>query len=629
MSTGPIVIDTETHKAGEERAPGMTPERFVRLAGWAGFAPGSPVHLTDDVAAFREVVRSATVVGGSNLTAYDLPRIGLSRREILAMARGRRILDTWTMAPMIDQPASYTDPRSPDKVTWIAGKDGKADMGRLKSLYRLDSLAHRYGVPGKSHDLRQLADERGTDEAGVPLNGECCSFAGIPTTDPEFQSYLRHDVEASRHVLATLVAGAAPASWDYYWREHRVAAVSAVIGEGGFRCDHVLAAQRHDEGRKRADEHLNRLAEQYGTALVDKKGKPFRKPLSSDPGKSMLRQAIRATGLSEFDLAKTETGAPSFGGKAFVELAEAHPDNAAFAELAESVAVVQGERAVYGTALKYLWPDGFSHPSIFQLQRSGRWSTTDPGLTVFGKRGGRVIERAIYLPDVLAHEVQDSQDAHVLVSFDAAQIDARAVAVHAQDHAYLDLFEPGRDSHTEVAVAIWGDPARREDGKPMHHGFNYGLGVRKMAATAKVSEDLAREFHEGMRSRFPGLIAWQEWIRDYGLTHGYVDNGFGRLMKVDPERAYTQAPALVGQGCARDLMMEGILALPDEIVCMIKAQIHDEIVLSIPIRHAREVARIVKQALSFEWAPPGASRPVRVEADHGPFAFTWEGCYAK
>lgn len=628
--TGPIVFDTEGHAIGEERAPGMTPERFIRLAGWSGFEAGSEVHLTTDIPAFRELLRSAPMVGGHNILAHDLPRLGFSRTEILDMARQQKILDGWVMAPMIDQPANFRDVRRPDVTVWINGKDGRPDMGRLKALYRLDNLAFRYGHAGKTLDLRKFATEHGTDDEGRPLNGECCVFAGVPIDHPEFVEYLRQDVRSARGVLSTLVTGAAPGSWDYYWREHRVAAAAVVIGENGFRCDHVLAQQRHDEGRKRANEHLDRLAERYGCQLVDAKGRPFRKPLSSDPGKAMLRQAIRETGLTEFDLPKTaRTGSPSYGGKAFLELAEAHPENAAFAELANSVAVVQGERAVYGTALKHLWPDGMSHPSIFQLQRSGRWSTTDPGLTVFGKRGGRVIERAIYVSDVLPHEVEDLRDAHVLVSFDAAQIDARAVAVHAQDHAYMDLFEPGRDSHEEIAVAIWGDKSRREDGKPMHHGFNYGLGPKNMAKQAKVPIELAEEFHAGMRSQFPGLIAWQERVRDMGLSSGYVDNGFGRVMKVDPERAYTQAPALVGQGCARDLMMHGILRLPDEIICMIKAQIHDEIVLSIPIRYAREVVELIKATMSFEWAPPGASRPIRIEVDHGPFAFTWEGCYAK
>ena len=61
-----------------------------------------------------------------------------------------------------------------------------------------------------------------------------------------------------------------------------------------------------------------------------------------------------------------------------------------------------------------------------------------------------------------------------------------------------------------------------------------------------------------------------------------LGNGFGRLMRVDPERAYTQAPALIGQGTARDLMAEGILRLPVEVVPMLRCFVHDELVFSVP-----------------------------------------------
>src|SRR3546814_8485260 len=73
-------------------------------------------------------VCSSDLVGGHNLLSVDLPRLGFSRTEILAMARERKILDGWVMAPMIDQPASFTDVKRPDSVVWINGKDGRPDM---------------------------------------------------------------------------------------------------------------------------------------------------------------------------------------------------------------------------------------------------------------------------------------------------------------------------------------------------------------------------------------------------------------------------------------------------------------------------------------------------------------------
>ena len=50
-------------------------------------------------------------------------------------------------------------------------------------------------------------------------------------------------------------------------------------------------------------------------------------------------------------------------------------------------------------------------------------------------------------------------------------------------------------------------------------------------------------------------------------------------MKTDPKRAFTQAPALMGQGTARDLMMESVIRLP--------------------------LWQQVLEAMTFEWKPPG------------------------
>ena len=49
-------------------------------------------------------------------------------------------------------------------------------------------------------------------------------------------------------------------------------------------------------------------------------------------------------------------------------------------------------------------------------------------------------------------------------------------------------------------------------------------------------------------------------------------------MKTDPKRAFTQAPALMGQGTARDLMMEAVIRLP--------------------------LWQQILEAMTFEWKPP-------------------------
>jgi len=247
-------------------------------------------------------------------------------------------------------------------------------------------------------------------------------------------------------------------------------------------------------------------------------------------------------------------------------------------------------------------------------------------MTTFGKRGGKVIERAIFLPD---------NDDHVLIACDLSQIDARAVAVHCQDPAYMAMFDTDpatgrpRDIHTEVALAIWGDPARRSDAKPINHGINYGMSVRRLAQVTGQGQREAIKTLAAFWRTFPILKNWQDTVRTQGEMGQPLDNGFGRKLRVDPERAYTQDPALVGCGCARDLMMEGILRLPVEIVPMLRMFVHDEVIFSVPKSDAPEIEKAILNALQFEWAPHEGMTPIRILADLGARGENWAQVYAK
>jgi DNA polymerase-1 len=285
-------------------------------------------------------------------------------------------------------------------------------------------------------------------------------------------------------------------------------------------------------------------------------------------------------------------------------------------DLLETILGLTGARSIYGTALDHLHADGRVHPQVAALQASGRFSITNPGITVFGKRGGRVIERAIFLPD---------SDDHVLVAADLSQVDMRAMAAHAQDPAYLQLFEPGRDAHTEIAEAVG---LSRNDAKQIGHGWNYGMAIKGMVSHG-VEEAKATQFDQGMRKQFPKLVAWRDDIRRMAEGGKRLDNGFGRMMRPNPARAWTQAPALMGQGTARDLMTECVLRLPVEIVPMVRFMVHDELVFSIPRNDTDRIKGQIMSAMTFEWAPPGAELQVPILADMSAEGSSWSDCYRK
>lgn len=71
-------------------------------------------------------------------------------------------------------------------------------------------------------------------------------------------------------------------------------------------------------------------------------------------------------------------------------------------------------------------------------------------------------------------------------------------------------------------------------------------------------------------------------------------------MRPEPDRAHTQAPALLGQGLARDLLMEGVLRLPLDAVARLKGVVHDELVFSVPEDSVEDFNRVVLESVQFE-----------------------------
>lgn len=578
MDNDVIVIDLETWDAGEMFRHGPD---FVRLAGLLPVT-GEPIITTDIPRIVREI-RGAGMVVGHNVIGFDL--VALSRYhglDIWPMARDDRIIDTMILAQLADPPSA------------------KMNSGQSAKHYKLDSVGYRLLNHRKHGDLSALAKKHG-------------GYGLVPVDDPEFVEYLRGDLVIPRDLLAVL-----PVT-DYARREHKVAAIASQMTLNGMRVDLPLLEQRYAAGEQRKAELREVLHDRYGMPRTTKDGKPAKAPWSTTAGKEAIGDALVAAGLPYAP--RTRTGQVALGSEIMGAIKTKFADNAELIELAEVISDLQGVRSIYGTVRDHLVGDRV-HPTIQMRQASGRWSTTHPGMTVFGKHGGRVHERAIMLPE----------PGHVLLSFDLAQMDARAVAVHSQDHAYMDLFQPGKDLWTELATQLLGDPGKRQLIKPIGHGSNYGMGPDAIEATYGIDRGIIDRFFEERRNRFPRLIEWQNEVRERAEAGELLDNGFGRMMRPDPERAYTQGPALMGQGTTRDILAEGLLRLVTRypgVLPLLRLQVHDEIVLSCPIQWARDLERAAIECLSFKWAPPGASRPIQIVADMSKRGAHWAACYEK
>ena len=156
-------------------------------------------------------------------------------------------------------------------------------------------------------------------------------------------------------------------------------------------------------------------------------------------------------------------------------------------------------------------------------------------------------------------------------------------------------------------------------GKLVHncaHGFNYGLGAKKLAKQLRIDLDHAYKFVDFMHASYPHLIYWQGQVRDAARI-GYVVNDWGRKMPVDEDRSYTQSPSLMGQSSTRELLFDGLIKLPDEILRMLKITVHDAVVFSFPEQRVDELSQVVVESFETEW------NGIKFPLHRGPEAPDW------
>lgn len=585
QSADTIVFDLEA--GGVENLWRFDPGEYIRVVG---------AETARGVQADPRLAVPSGILVAHNGFQFDFH--ALARRgdlDILAAGEADSLIDTKVLSALADPPPFDMKPE------------------RIEGHYSLNAVAQRLGLGGKTDDIERLA--RKHHKANPHPSGD--PFMSIPADDPEYLDYCRGDVEATRAIFDLL-----PVT-EYAKREMRLLArlASSVTGIG-FRIDTDLLHQRYDDGQHRLAVRKDWLVEKYGLPLTRKDGTPSKKPHTTDDGRAAILAAFKDLGADPErwpSQMRSKTANPSLGSEAMGFLIDAAGDEQPeIVELAQTVADMQGVRSVYGNVLDNM-ADGRVHPTISARQASGRLSITNPGLTVVGKRGGRWVEREIFLPE----------PGHAIVPFDLDQVDARAVAGLCQDPAYMALFtDPAIDSHEEIAYRLWGirdgkKGAYRNKAKVIGHAWNYGAGIARIVRETGIDRAEVERFDAGMRQDFPTLVKWKRDMATVAQTGALMDNGFGRLMRPNPDKAYTQGPALMGQGAARDLMMGGILRLPVEVVPMLRAVVHDEIVLSIPADIVGDVIPVVQQALRDEF------RGIPITAGYEKPSANWGRCYAK
>lgn len=568
LSSTVAAIDLET--AGAAALWGPIDPGFIRLMAWND---GETSRTTSDHDLMREWIRDADQLLMHNGLNYDVPalarHLGMDYDEI-----ADKTIDTMLMARLVWPPTVV--------------KPGEA--GEIVK-YGLDDLARRIGIDGKPLDLRELARHHNKT---AKLNDP---FTAIPTDDPDLIAYAKRDVEITWKLWGHLQARFPDAK--YARREWRALRAATAIGWRGLTVNADLLAERLRTDQDRRDGLKAELAA-YGIEVGEKLG---------DTGKLALARVLREQAGATLPPGDKKPGIPQIGSDILKTID--HP-------AARAVLALNRDRGLPKQVAARVCPnDGKVHPNVDPShQASGRWSITGPGLTTWGKRSaGLLLDRHLFTAD----------PGEVLFAVDLAQIDVRGMAAASGDEAMIARLQPGMDWHMEVAELVFGERTKeaRNKAKTLAHAINYSAGPATVAEHAGVTIDRAQEIIDELNEGLPGLAAFKARAVAAARAGQPITNGWGRHMSPTKGREVTQVPGLIGQGWARDAVMQCLLQLVEAgLGGAIVLHVHDEFVFSVPEDQAEALRARAVEAMTFE--KDGV--PITCEATG--FGHTWGEVYS-
>lgn len=154
-----------------------------------------------------------------------------------------------------------------------------------------------------------------------------------------------------------------------------------------------------------------------------------------------------------------------------------------------------------------------------------------------------------------------------------------------------------------------------------NHAYAYRAGIRKLTTASGQPEEVARKFVDVMKQRYPKVIRWQNECEDRAKT-GRMVNGFGRPLWTDPDRAYNQGPAAIGQSTTTEILYAGfrrIFEHDPQWMYWLRATVHDAALWNVPNDSLDYAYDRIPELMTIQWEPPyGTGQRVTFECDRGP-----------
>lgn len=270
--------------------------------------------------------------------------------------------------------------------------------------------------------------------------------------------------------------------------------------------------------------------------------------------------------------------------------------------------------------------EGRIHTSFLQTgTATGRLSSRNPNLQNIPVRTdeGRLI-RGAFTPT----------DGTVFLSADYSQIELVVLSDASQDPGLMEAFNTGVDVHRYTASMIFGHPVEdvtdheRRIAKTINFGIMYGMSAFRLSNELGISRKDAAAFIEMYFQRYSGVRSFVEKMEESARRNGYVRTKFGHIREVlginssnKVERAGAERVAVntVIQGTAAEIMKLAMISIDKALSdggfkTKILLQVHDELILEVPLDEKDEVEKLVKEKME---GAVKLSVPLRVSLEFG------------
>ena len=141
--------------------------------------------------------------------------------------------------------------------------------------------------------------------------------------------------------------------------------------------------------------------------------------------------------------------------------------------------------------------------------------------------------------------------------------------------------------------------------KGIFHGTNYGMGVGKLALTARISESLAKELMDYYFHLNPEVKKWQQRIAKDVSTKGWIQNIFGRrawFLNKNDVTLLNKAYAFIPQSSIADVINRATVDCYEKYSDRIDIlmQVHDSLVFQYNIPDAIENRNLIKNSMEVK-----------------------------